>query len=80
MESNDDVQFNPNPNTDLGTYMVDNATSWYGFWTSGVAGINAADLAIYMDWPGFINGTSNIPASTSASRISQGTLPFKNES
>jgi hypothetical protein len=62
MESTDDVQFAGNPNTDLGDYMVTNATSWYGFWTSGVAGINAADLEIYMDWPGFKNGTTNVPA------------------
>jgi hypothetical protein len=62
MESTDDVQFAGNPNTDLGDYMVANATSWYGFWTSGVAGINAADLEIYMDWPGFKNGTTNVPA------------------
>jgi hypothetical protein len=62
MESTDDVQFAGNPNTDLGDYMVTNATSWYGFWTSGVAGINVTDLEIYMDWPGFKNGTTNVPA------------------
>jgi hypothetical protein len=62
MESTDDVLFAGNPNTDLGSYMIANATSWYGFWTSGVAGINATDLLIYMDWPGFKNGTTNVPA------------------
>jgi hypothetical protein len=63
MESQDDVQFGGNPNTDLGDYMVLNAVNnWYGFWTSGVVGINAADLAIYMNWPGFLTGTTNVPA------------------
>jgi hypothetical protein len=62
MESTDDAVFGGNPNTDIGDYMVANATSWYGFWISGIAGINAADLAVYMDWPGFINGTSNVPS------------------
>jgi hypothetical protein len=62
MESTDDVLFAGNPNTDLGSYMIANATSWYGFWTSGIAGINATDLLIYMDWPGFKNGTTNVPA------------------
>jgi hypothetical protein len=62
MESQDDVQFGGNPNTDLGDYMVANAGSWYGFWTSGVVGINASDLAIYMNWPGFLTGTTNVPA------------------
>ena len=61
MESSDDAVFGGDPNTDIGDYMLSNATSWYGFWTSGNVGINAADLAIYMDWPGFVNGTSNVP-------------------
>jgi hypothetical protein len=62
MESQDDVQFGGNPNTDLGDYMVLNAVNnWFGFWTSGVVGINATDLAIYMDWPGFLTGTTNVP-------------------
>jgi hypothetical protein len=61
MESTDDAVFGGDPNTDIGDYMIANATSWYGFWISGIAGINAADLAVYMDWPGFISGTSNVP-------------------
>ena len=61
MESSDDAVFGGDPNTDIGDYMLSNATSWYGFWTRGHVGINAADLAIYMDWPGFVNGTSNVP-------------------
>jgi hypothetical protein len=61
MESSDDAVFGGDPNTDIGDYMLANATSWYGFWTSGNVDINAADLAIYMDWPGFVNGTSNVP-------------------
>jgi hypothetical protein len=61
MESSDDAVFGGDPNTDIGDYMLANATSWYGFWNSGIVEINAADLAIYMDWPGFVNGTSNVP-------------------
>lgn len=61
MESTDDAICSGNQNTDICTYMLTHAKSWYGFWTSGVAGINADDLAIYMDWPGFVNGTSNVP-------------------
>lgn len=61
MESTDDAVFGGDPNTDIGDYMVANATSWYGFWISGIAGINAADLEVYMDWPGFSNGTANVP-------------------
>jgi len=62
MESTDDATFSGPDNTDIGNYMVNNATSWYGFQTSGVVDINAGDLAIYMDWPGFITGTTNVPA------------------
>lgn len=62
MESGDDAVFGGDPNTDIADYMVANAVNgWYGFWTSGVVGINATDLGIYMDWPGFLTGTTNIP-------------------
>ena len=61
MESTDDSLFTGPEATDIGSYMLANASSWYGFWASGVSGINAADLEIYMNWPGFITGTTNVP-------------------
>ena len=62
MESTDDAVFGGNPSTDIGDYMLANGSgNWYGFWVSGVAGINAADLEVYMNWPGFITGTTNVP-------------------
>jgi hypothetical protein len=69
MESADDAVFGADSNTDIQRYMFTNgASSWYGFQSgSGVNGANASDLLIYMDWPGFINGTSNVPAAISAS-------------
>jgi hypothetical protein len=63
MESADDSVFGSNPNTDILRYMFNTgASSWYGFQGgSGVNGTNVADLKIYMDWPGFVNGTANVP-------------------
>jgi hypothetical protein len=61
MESTDDSLFTGPEATDIGSYMLANASSWYGFWASGDFGINAADLEIYMNWPGFITGTTNVP-------------------
>jgi len=68
MESADDAVFGADPNTDIQRYMFNNgASSWFGFQSgSGVNGANASDLLIYMDWPGFINGTSNVPAALTA--------------
>ncbi len=62
MESTDDATGSGTVENDILQYMLVNATSWFGFWNSGVVGINAADLAVYMDWPGFITGTTNVPA------------------
>lgn len=62
MESTDDATFSGPASSDIGTYMSENASLWFGFQTSGIVDINASDLAIYMDWPGFINGTSNVPS------------------
>jgi hypothetical protein len=62
MESSDDATASGNVNNDILLYMLANAkNNWYGFWTSGIVDINATDLAIYMDWPGFKNGTANVP-------------------
>jgi hypothetical protein len=60
MESGDDAQFSGPDDTDIGSYMLTNASAWYGF-TPGTFGINAADLAVYMDWPGFVTGTTSQP-------------------
>jgi hypothetical protein len=65
MESADDATFAGNEFNDIGIYMTTYASLWFGFQTSGLVDINAADLAIYMDWPGFITGTTNVPSTIS---------------
>jgi hypothetical protein len=50
------------PNTDLLAYMLSNgATNWFGFQTSGIPNLTTdlSDLLLWMDWPGFVNGTVN---------------------
>lgn len=66
MESDDDATFAGNEFNDIGIYMTTYASQWFGFQTSGLVDINASDLAIYMDWPGFITGTTNIPATVTS--------------
>ena len=63
MESADDATFGANPNTDILRYMFNGgAASWFGFQGgSGVNGANIPDLSIYIDWPGFVTGTTNVP-------------------
>jgi hypothetical protein len=61
MESGDDSLFTGPNNTDIGSYMYANSVNgWYGFTASGGAGYNATDLLIWMDWPGFVTGTTNV--------------------
>ena len=60
MESGDDSLGTGPVNTDILSYMLANATSWFGFWAGGT--FNANDFKIYMDWPGFVTGTTNIPS------------------
>ena len=61
MESGDDSKFMNTAATDIGTYMNTNGSgAWYGFAASGLAGINANDILTWMDWPGFVNGTTNV--------------------
>jgi hypothetical protein len=64
MESGDDALFSGPANTDIGTYMLANASSWFGFQTSGAPSFPADinDFLIWMDWPGFTGGTTNVPA------------------
>ena len=70
MESSDDVLFTGPDNTDLGSYMVNNgAINWFGYQMSGVPSFTnpatsaqtMSDYILWMDWPGFVNGTSNVP-------------------
>jgi len=69
MESGDDAVFGPNANTDIGTYMLANASGWFGFQTSGAPNFptDVNDFLIWMDWPGFTGGTANVPAVITAS-------------
>jgi len=70
MESSDDVLFTGPDETDLGSYMKNNgATNWFGYQMSGVPSFGnpatsaqtMSDYILWMDWPGFVNGTSNVP-------------------
>ena len=47
---------------DLCTFMLEEnfQGTWFGFWISGVSSsFNSNDAAVYMDWPGWQNGTEN---------------------
>ena len=62
IESGDDAQFGTNPDTDILQYMfqqLGGSASWYGFQSNGTGGVNATGLQTYMDWPGFVTGTTN---------------------
>tara|TARA_R110000803_G_scaffold183581_1_gene245932 strand:+ start:340 stop:855 length:516 start_codon:yes stop_codon:yes gene_type:complete len=57
------------------------ATSWFGFKAgSGVNGVNVSDLTLYMDWPGFVSGTTNVPAviQSTVPQVAGGTDAFGN--
>ena len=64
MESGDDALGSGPVNTDILSYMIAGATSWFGFQTTGLpvfpADLN--DFLYWMDWPGFYTGTTNVPA------------------
>jgi hypothetical protein len=63
MESSDDAVDAGSESTDILTYMLANASGWFGFQTSGLpTSADVADVLIWMDWPGFKNGTVNVPA------------------
>jgi hypothetical protein len=75
IESSDDA-VNPagNPNTDILSYMITNgATGWFGFQTSGIPNLptDLNDFLLWMDWPGFVNGTTNNTNGTLQSIIPQ---------
>ena len=75
IESSDDVT-NPagNPNTDLLAYMITNgASNWFGFQVSGVPNFpsDVNDFLLWMDWPGFVSGTTNNTNGTLEASIPQ---------
>ena len=77
IESSDDA-LNPSgdPNTDILAYMIaTGATTWYGFQVSGIPNFGDAnqigDFLLWMDWPGFVNGTSNNTNGTLTANIPQ---------
>jgi hypothetical protein len=70
MESSDDVLFTGPDDTDLGSYMINNgAINWFGYQMSGIPSFanpatsaqTMSDYILWMDWPGFVYGTSNVP-------------------
>ena len=67
MESLSDAQFSGPASTDIGTYMINSPNqTWFGWQASGLPDLtnNAVlqDYLYWMDWPGFANGTTNVPA------------------
>jgi hypothetical protein len=75
IESSDDVT-DPggNPNTDLLAYMIANgASNWFGFQVSGVPNFpsDVNDFLLWMDWPGFVVGTTNNTNGTLEASIPQ---------
>jgi hypothetical protein len=75
IESSDDA-VNPvgNPNNDILAYMITNgASGWFGFQTSGIPNLptDLNDFLLWMDWPGFVNGTANNTNGTLQSVIPQ---------
>ena len=63
IESSDDT-VNPsgNPDTDLFAYMIANgASNWFGFQVSGLPNFptDVNDFLLWMDWNGFVTGTTN---------------------
>jgi hypothetical protein len=77
IESSDDA-VNPaaSPNTDILAYMISTgATTWFGFQVSGIPNFGdanqVADFLLWMDWPGFVNGTTNNTNGTLTANIPQ---------
>ena len=64
MESGDDAGGTGPANTDILTYMLAGATSWFGFQNSGLPVFpgDLSDFLYWMDWPGFYTGTTNVPS------------------
>jgi len=67
MESGDDSQFSGPDDTDIGSYMLNNSTqNWLGFATTVLPDLTdnnqLSDFLTWMDWPGFVTGTTNVPA------------------
>jgi len=66
MESADDATGFEDQDKDILVYMVNNgATTWFGFQTTDVPDLSQpaqlADFLLWMDWPGFYTGTTNVP-------------------
>jgi len=67
MESGDDTLYNEFApiNTNLTMYMLSNGCDWLGFHVSDMPDLTDPnqldDFLIWMDWPGFVTGTTNVP-------------------
>lgn len=65
MESGDDATFGGNIYTDVASYMLAGAPNknWLGFQASGLPQwpTDLADFLYWMDWTGFVTGTTNVP-------------------
>jgi hypothetical protein len=66
MESDGDATGGGTESDDILLYMLANGTgNWYGFQSSGLPDLTDAnqlsDLLTWMDWPGFVTGTTNVP-------------------
>lgn len=77
IESSDDA-VNPSGNTDtdiLAYMLATGATTWYGFQVSGIPNFGdvnqIGDFLLWMDWPGFVTGTTNNTNGTLTANIPQ---------
>lgn len=67
MESGDDCTGTGPENTDLLTYMINNGSgAWFTFHSDGIPILTdpakLSDFLVYLDWPGFVTGTANVPS------------------
>jgi hypothetical protein len=77
MESSDDATGGGNDYNDVLVYMINaGATAWFGFQNSPLPDLTdstqLADFKIWMNWTGFVTGTTNVPP------VIQQTIPQSN--
>lgn len=84
MESEMDARGTGSTSSDVALYMASASKTWQGFWATGnpdftIPGV-LDDFLYYMDWPGFVTGTTNVPPviKTTVPQTSGGSDAFGN--